>query len=65
MMTPSEQLERYVEWNKCTRHQLIVAHMISVRDIEAACEKLRRAMDAPYVGLTQLVDMAVERLSKS
>ncbi len=38
-----EQFEQYVEWNKCSRHQLIVAHMTLIRGMaerEARIEEL-------------------------
>lgn len=54
----------YIGWNRLTRHQLIVAHMTLIDGTKEAEAKLAAALDTKYVGLLQLVDMAVERLQK-
>lgn len=44
-MTELARLQKYVEWNRVDRHQLIVAHMTLVREAEGMQEKLRQLQD--------------------
>lgn len=61
-MTP-EQAEQYVQWNQCTRHQLIVAHMTLVRETTEATKTLMAALGQPYDNtLPGAVAAAVEQL---
>ena len=61
-MTP-EQAEKYVQWNQCTRHQLIVAHMLLVEETDKATKALMSALGNPYHdSLPGAVAAAVEQL---
>ncbi len=55
----------YIKWNQLSRHQIIVAHLTLIDSANDASVRLAKALDTTTTfGLTQLVDMAIERLAK-
>jgi hypothetical protein len=59
-------LKAYVEWNTCTRHQLIVAHMTQSRAWKDMTQRLAVALgESDLMGLYQLVDVAIAKIEKS
>lgn len=53
----------YIGWNKCTRHQLIVAHMILVEAVREYQDRLADALGEPkHRSLGELINEAIARL---
>ncbi len=60
----SEQAEEYVKWNQCTRHQLIVAHMALIVEIEHQRARIAGALGQPaHLPFDHLVTDAIRRLA--
>lgn len=65
-MSPAEKLERYVQWNQLTRHQLIVAHMTLIAATEEATAALKGALRQPHHdSFTGVVAAAIEALMQA
>lgn len=61
----AEDLATYVEWNKLTRHQLIVAHMTLVRSIRHHEKTLATALGSQNYGLSILIGMACDKIKST
>lgn len=58
-----EDTDNYIKWNRLTRHQLIVAHMTLIRELQDARIRLSAALQHKHlVPLSQLVDEAVIKI---
>ena len=62
----TERLEKYVEFNQLTRHQLIVAHLTLIESVEMEQVRLSNAMnEGDNRTLSELVTFAIEDLEKA
>jgi hypothetical protein len=64
-MTEAERLEKYVGFNQLTRHQLVVAHITLIDELQHARRRLAKGLDEyEHETLDALITFALEDLKK-
>lgn len=63
--TERERLEKYVAWNKLTRHQIITAHLTLIEGDSEHREKLARAFDIEHhAGWSDLIQQVISKAGR-
>lgn len=65
-MTERQRLDAYVQWNQCTRHQLITAHLTLIDAGDEARVKLAKAFGIEsYLSWDDLIEQVVKKAKKT